>query len=251
MPMPPSIKAYPDQPVLENRSGDDGMIGSRQEKIALIPSEAGTLTLPAIEIPWWNTDTQQMEIARIPSKTLVVLPALGSSGNSPIPAPATTVQPMPAPAAPANGWLAGGADRFWPWLSLGLAMAWLLTAAGWWRSQRRAQTRVLPANKSPGEKQLLAEVQKACAANNAEATKVALLRWASLRWPGGRIHSLGDLAAQFDGDLQAELHKLSQSLYSGAAASWQGGALWTSFAGRQQTPVPAPTQPELEPLYIK
>jgi len=55
-PVPDSIKAYPDQPVLENRNGDDGMVGSRQEKIALIPSQAGTLVLPAIEIPWWNTD---------------------------------------------------------------------------------------------------------------------------------------------------------------------------------------------------
>jgi len=43
------LKAYPDQPVLKEQKKVDGMLAFREEKIALIPSKAGSYTLPAIE----------------------------------------------------------------------------------------------------------------------------------------------------------------------------------------------------------
>ena len=52
-----NLKAYPDQPVLNEQKLADGITASRQEKIALIPSTAGKHVLPAIEIPWFNTKT--------------------------------------------------------------------------------------------------------------------------------------------------------------------------------------------------
>ena len=44
------LKAYPDQPVLQEQKKVEGLLAFREEKIALIPSKAGNYTLPAIEI---------------------------------------------------------------------------------------------------------------------------------------------------------------------------------------------------------
>jgi hypothetical protein len=64
----------PTQPMAKN----DGMVAFREEKIALIPGQAGSYTLPPIEIPWWNTQTQKMEVARIAARTLTAIAATSS-----------------------------------------------------------------------------------------------------------------------------------------------------------------------------
>jgi len=249
-PVPASIKAYPDQPVLENRVGDDGMIGSRQEKIALIPSQAGTITLPAIEIPWWNTDTQQMELAKLPPKTIEVLPAVGAVANVPVQEAEVTEQPAVEASDAATVPLVNGENKLWLWLSLAFALAWLLTVLAWMWSRRRERAMEAPVrNKQGDEKQLVTRLQQACAANDAETSKAILLEWATLRWPGSRVRSLGELAAQVDGDLQAQLHQLSQKLYSKHTADWDGRQLWQSFSAQPPPTANSPAQPQLEPLY--
>ena len=68
-----NFKAYPDQPVFKEQKLADGITASRQEKIALIPSIAGQHKLPAVEIPWFDTKSQTMEIARLPETTINVV----------------------------------------------------------------------------------------------------------------------------------------------------------------------------------
>ncbi|WP_162232508.1 BatD family protein, partial [Methylogaea oryzae] len=69
---PPGLRAYPDQPALNEERTPKGLKASREEKIALIPAQAGSYTLPEIAIPWWNTETDREEIARVPARTLTV-----------------------------------------------------------------------------------------------------------------------------------------------------------------------------------
>jgi len=250
---PPDIKQYPDQPVLENRFGDDGMVAKRQEKIALIPSAPGMFTLPAIEIPWWNTQTDRMEIARLPARTIEVLPALGAPVASQPAAPDAADEPSvntealsPAP-APSTGMNA------WTWLSVALGVGWLATVLGWLWSRQHAVKKPATRQTPPSQKKLSAAINAACTNNDADAAKQALLDWAALQWPGSQVHSLGDLAARLDGELQQQVHHLSQVLYSGTNRNWdEGTLLLRAFEARQrnhaaQTPPPGP---ELEPLYL-
>ena len=57
---------YPEKPV--NSSKDDGhwIIGRRQQGFAVIPQRAGTLTVPATTLKWWNVQTGRPEVAQIP-----------------------------------------------------------------------------------------------------------------------------------------------------------------------------------------
>jgi len=76
-----SLKIYPDQAVLKNQRNNDGVIAFREQKIAIIPSKPGQYTLDAIEIPWFNTQTGQQEIARIAATTITVLAKQGVANN--------------------------------------------------------------------------------------------------------------------------------------------------------------------------
>ena len=51
--LPPGIKAYPDQAKLTNDT-QNGIVGRRDQSIALIADRAGDFTLPAVSVHWWG-----------------------------------------------------------------------------------------------------------------------------------------------------------------------------------------------------
>ena len=112
------LKAYPDQPVLQEQKKADGLLAFREEKIALIPSKAGSYTLPAIEIPWFNTKSQKMEVARIPETTITAVAVAGTQS--------APVAPELTPATPEKietGSVIKGPQQIniWLWVSVFLA----------------------------------------------------------------------------------------------------------------------------------
>jgi hypothetical protein len=250
--VPEGIKQYPDQPTLENRVGTDGLVAIRQEKVALIPSQPGRVTMPAIEIPWWNTQTGQQEYARLPARTVEVLPGVLPTDNATTAKSATAMSSdaaeSVATATMPRLFQSGG---IWLWISLVLGIGWLVTVLVWFwfRRQHRDANPVRTAK--PRIKPLVAAIKRACDENDAAACKEALLNWAKLLWSDGSIRSLGVLAAMLDGELQAQVHALSQVLYRHADSGWNGQQFWQAFAAFQEWPQAAalPSAPELEPLY--
>lgn len=250
--VPDGLRQYPDQPVLENSVVDTGLVGVRQEKVALIPSRAGDLVLPEVTIPWWNTRTESLEFARVPARTITVAPATTTPAQpdtdvvTPIVAPEIDAVSDSEPAQP-------GAASVWAWVSLGLAIGWFATLCSWWLMRRRSDDAAPRAPRPPTDEELVASVRTACADNDANATKDALLAWADMHWPGSPAHSLGELAARLEGDLQCSLHDLSRRLYRGATDDWQGQPLWEAFEAYRSRPVAASasTEQELEPLYLR
>ena len=68
------LRHYPDQPQLTNQASDSGVTGSREEREALVANREGLITLPAISIAWWNTQTDQLERTGLPARDLQVDP---------------------------------------------------------------------------------------------------------------------------------------------------------------------------------
>lgn len=250
--VPDGLRQYPDQPVLENNVADAGFVGIRQEKVALIPSRAGDLVLPEVTIPWWNTRTENMELARIPARTITVAAAATTPAQPDTElvtadvAPATDSVPESERAPP-------GRASLWAWVSAGLAIGWFATLCAWWLMRRRAVQTAPAAPRPPTNEQLVASLRTGCAANDATSSKDALLAWAGMHWPGSPARSLGELAARLDGDLQRLIHDLSRRLYRGATDDWRGQPLWEAFEAYRERPVAAatPTEKELEPLYLR
>ena len=234
------LKQYPDQPALKDTQDSAGVTGLRTEKIAYIPTQAGSFTLPAIKIAWWNTTTDKMEVASLPSRSFTVLSAAAGSNATPPPvpmanAPARAQQTPPAVTTPASPPQAlpppHTTSGSWPWIALALGLGWLMTVLVWWW---RARHRAVPAVATKSAEQdslrhLEKELQASCLANDAARTKGAVLAWARQRWPEHPSISLTAVARRCPDPLSAALVELDRALYAKTAASWQGQDLWQQF----------------------
>jgi hypothetical protein len=244
--VPNGIKQYPDQPVLNNKVNDGILVSSRQEKIAMIPSRPGEFSLPEIGVPWWNTESDRMEFARIPERVINVLPAVGGPVAPPVLADVPT----------SNGIAPATADQSavttWLWVSIALALGWLATLGAWWWSRRARNARPVSTQPAPMNiKSAIRDLEQACAENDSKAAQRALLKWADCRWPGNPVYSLGEIGAKLENELQTEIHRLNRTLYSPPSESWSGAPLWLAFsrADHDTARRPPSKNRSLEPLY--
>lgn len=248
--VPADIRRYPDQPAMDEQRQGTGLISTRQEKTALIPDKPGRYTLPAIEVPWWNIATEKIEVARLPEREIEV-GAGAAVPVQPVPtsAPATAAEAANTAPASAAGQAEGGmaASPVWFWLSLILAGGWLITGGLWWRAARRNREEITknpPESRKPSDQRRMRELKEACAANDPERTRRALLDWASLRWPDSET-SLEGIAGRSEGELKNAVQTLSRALYGHPRTEWQGTALWaaivTTDLGKSRAENRAPT----------
>ncbi|WP_131670261.1 BatD family protein [Pseudomonas parakoreensis] len=227
------LRRYPDQPVLSNQSGERGLIGSREEREALVPSRSGSIELPTVDVVWWNTFEDHLEHTSLPARTLQV----ANNPSLQVDTPAGTLQSAIV-----------DSDTVWWWKlsTLILACTTLLGFGLWWRARwqpavhRAAQT-------GPSPRTLLDDIKRACQANDPQATRQALDAWARQQ-----PETLADMAARFV-PLSDALDGLNGALYSETGQHWQGEDLWRAIrtipaAERVQDPV---GDSGLPPLYPK
>ena len=215
------LKAYPDQPVLQEQKKTDGVIAFREEKIALILSQAGDYQLPAIQIPWFNTENQKMEMAEIPETTLTALAGAQPLVNTP---QITSVNSQAiTTTAPIN---TVPETNFWMWLSLCLATAWLLTVIVFLKARTKSEQLIKDVDVNTDISDAIKALKKACTQNDATAAKNALIAWGNLTF---NQSTLGGIADFCDARLRDELLHLNHSLYGQASSEWQGKKLFQAF----------------------
>lgn len=254
----PALKTYPDQPTIKEMPKPEGIYAMREEKIALIPSSAGKYTLPAIEVPWFNTQTQKKEVAKIPSTTLTVIAAPQANGTPPV-APITTTPAAVTPTtpttttAPAQTLPSPPQANFWIWVSAFLGLG-LIGTLLYFLTKQKNNTEVTATIITPptpiNHTRLLKE---ACQNNNPQQAKQALLQWGLSEF---NVNNLGELAALCDARLRDEILQLNELLYSPhshaeAVQHWQGKRLLQMFSEQQAAQKINTKTPEdkLEPLY--
>ncbi|MBC3195744.1 BatD family protein [Pseudomonas poae] len=228
------LRRYPDQPVLGNQNSDRGLVGSREDREALVPNRVGALELPPLEVVWWNTHEDHLERTSLPARTLQV-------ANNPslvVDTPATpTIITAPDDS---HLWL-------WQLSTLLLACTTLLGFGLWWRA--RSQPAVLRAAQTgPSPRSLLDDLKRATQANDPQATRQALDAWARQQ-----PETLAEMAARFV-PLSDALDGLNGALYSEGGHYWLGEDLWRAvkaipMADREQDP--ATDNTSLPPLYPK
>ena len=251
--LPPGLNYYPDKPSLNDRENPDGITGVREERIAIVPTREGEFTLPAIKVQWWNTEKGTLEKARIEGRTIQVeakatpspapppppdlaqaLPAAAAQQTTPAPPPTAFSDAAPPPEQAEASPKMVQDPGLWPWVSLGLAIAWLATLLAWWMSRLRSEKEALPPSvvKRPESAKLgLNELKSACLSDKPEAAASALLLWAASRWNEAPPRSLGSLAtALANSPAEAEIRALERMLYAPEADGWDGTALWKSIS---------------------
>lgn len=247
------VKSYPDQPQLREDKAADGLTALRQEKIAYIPGQAGEYTLPAIQIDWFNSKTGQMESSRLPEVKITALAADGATLSPPSPAvssetPAIHSEPS---AQPSIGVASSEGGLFWPWLSAVLAAGWLLTIV-WFVRKSPPSKPVKTSDDAMRTESLAVEktLKSACAGNDPQAAKQALLQWGKNQFS---CNNLTTLAAHCPEPLARAIMALNQDVYSSQPENWQGQSLWQAFVDhklRQSADKKSPAaEVVLEPLY--
>ena len=263
--LPSGLKAYPDQPKLDDSTRDGKLVGNRSQTIALMADSPGRYTIPALTVKWWDTQANQLRAATLPARTLTILPAPGNTAaaTSAPPAPAAQLQTSPIvprlapPTSAAPKPTPSRSPSEWEWVSIGLAVVWLATLGAWLWSRRRLRAAPRPVRPAiqTAPRQLRSDPAKeraafraACQANDPQAARAHLLAWTTALW-GATPAGINAVATRIGDPAVAELLRdLDRACYAGGA--WQGDGLAAAL-----TDLPAPLgktsrqRDGLAPLY--
>jgi hypothetical protein len=225
--LPSGIKLYEERPQLTETPTRTGISSSRQTGMTLIATEPGQYDLPAIEIPWWNTETGHQEIARLAPVTIDIMPNPGATAGLQEPQiPQLTEENATSDDSSetitTDAVAKNSTETHWlVWL---FGIAWGLTLLAWWYSRRNNPNQ--PKEPAPAtevekidpDKQAIAEalqqLEQAYADKDAVAARSAWLAWARLKWPDSPPHNLTRLATRCDRAVAEAVHSLERTLYS-------------------------------------
>ncbi|WP_232300029.1 BatD family protein [Colwellia sp. MT41] len=260
----PGLKIYPDQAELHANLSNNRLVSQKVQNFALVPSMVGDFVLPAMSITWFNTITNKIEYATLPTQTISVQAAEGSFASDPFNDPTKAINDtantadFPGHNAANNSAkntgnsseqtalatsVAAVQDKRWQWLFLSL---WLLTSLAWliqsiYLRQIRHKNKPAQFNKATkvftsGSHYLA--LLAACKKNNAEQALHLILPW--LRQlltsdrPGLKIHNIAQAQECIqEQSFATALNDLQQHLYGKSAIdgapSWQGLTLLTAI----------------------
>lgn len=246
-----SVKTYPDKAQITTEFDGAWVVGTREEKYALVPTQPGSITIPAIRIPWWNIEKAQWETAELPARTLTVL---GDHPTSSARIPqqqlsqfsdaGQVVETRPVEISRDSSGqpsLFSGSNR-WTWIAGALMGMWVLTLIGWWWDRRRgsysnkgdAGSIIKQAQES--EREAIKAVKAACLEQSPASTRRALLSWATIKQKGKPCLSLGIagrlLAAPVPdkAGVQEAIWNLDRTLYTTTEQqAWDGQRFWKTI----------------------
>ena len=222
-----TIKIYPDKPELRDRAEASGIRAVRKDQYAMIGVSPGVVDLPELQLPWWNIDEGEWQLATLPGTSINILP----SPNAAIVPPTITEAPVSQPELSVSGNLVVQ-SYFWRRVSEALAGIWLLTVVAWWWTRRPvSNTPQEPAPPPVYKRQakFLKAARKAAKAGDGAGIRSELLNWGRLEWPHNAPLNIGDFANRVAMPLSTQLQSLCRADYGPAKESFDGEALAKSL----------------------
>lgn len=231
---PEGVKLYQGKAEVENLTTSAGLVGTRKESIALIPTRPGEIEMPEIRIPWWDKQNRKIEYAVIPAKKITVQGTVAAPETKPLEAVqdnnAETASMKPMVQQPA-----------WQTRQMVLIVLCAVFAVGWlvtlWlllftrrqmnelthlRMKKNEDERVMK------EREAHTRFVQACKANDPVQARAAVMSWARAFRPGEKIQTFDDIARILpDSELMSLLHEIDRSLFSRGESldQWQGKKL--------------------------
>ncbi|MDX1391571.1 MAG: BatD family protein [Rheinheimera sp.] len=242
---PDGLRLYQEQPQAKSAERNGRLVAQKVFTTAVIATASGSLELPEVTLPWWNSQTNQLSYARLPAKTLSVI---ADKTAKPADTRLVAQTPLPpsqtaAPAATAGNW-------HWNYLSSLLLTLWLLSLFAvylLWQLKSSSQSNTATVSHSRVRFNSTA-LKQACQQNDASRAKAELLRFAHQQLDK-RCQSLTELAQQLSCEaLKQQLLQLNAALY-GNRQQWQGMALWQAFAQYKPAATDSNKTTGLAPLY--
>tara|TARA_R110000822_G_scaffold60287_12_gene150259 strand:+ start:2615 stop:4345 length:1731 start_codon:yes stop_codon:yes gene_type:complete len=206
------FKVYPDQPQLNNDVSPNGVMGTRSESIAIVPSRGGSISLPAITVQWWDTATNQLRETVLEGQTLSITPAENTiSATEPVAATPSTTEVTVETKLRSN-------LVFWLLLISNLLLlgAVIVLFILWQAARKNTRAVVTSPQKPPELKEttLFNKLKQQAKNSDLRTFREALLVWGGVLWDRPLV-TLDDLALVADDPLlTGELLALDRALYS-------------------------------------
>lgn len=164
--------------------------------------------MPNIEIPWWDTENQQLRYVTLPDHSIQVLsPTTESSRVS---------------------------MDLWFWFSVGLNVGLVILFAWWWKITDDSVPTRQETDSKPESVNLTKagrNLKQACEKNDPNEAQTALLAWATARWPNHLMTNIGNVAEQLENrEIQTVLNDLDKVLYAKQQIPWDGQRFWKVIA---------------------
>jgi hypothetical protein len=188
------VKLYPDQAVLEDKQTNRGILGIRSESVAIVPNQAGKLTLPSIEVKWWDTVNNRMQTSRLPEKTFTVIaakntPQISYENNT------TNQQAI----ATENLETTSSLSKLTHWsLTLNALLVAVIVGLLYWRRNTPSKLATKATTKLSHSKQQLNQIAKLAKDSNLAAMRESILLWGAevfVQQPPRSLNQLADLMA--------------------------------------------------------
>ncbi len=250
MSMPESLKIYSDPAEVKTSNDNHWVTGERFQSFALVPTKPGKIKLPAIEINWWNLQTNQPQVARLPERTIEILPAaLAPTQLQPLDTTVTTstAERLATQEMNSDSWL-------WQSISAALLALWAGTIGLWFWTAKTQSAKPNNAPKasqeeSPKVRQAYKDALDALRSGNALRSRSALMSW--LRsWHPSPKPSWTDLCSEFP-DAQTILKDLDRYCYGKDSRHWDPSGLlnWLCELPANPTKKEPLSTPESERLW--
>ncbi|MEH6471722.1 MAG: BatD family protein [Halopseudomonas sp.] len=236
-----AFKSYPEPAELDQQTPASGIQTSRSERYGLVPTQTGRLELPAVELVWWDTTSNQPRVARVEAQSINVLPPLNAPAAQLPPVVTTPLQQLNTP-LPVQ--FVEVESKWLLWTNLAWATLCLILVGIWWRARNKtAQTAAseLPLQVvNQDEVQAFHALEKACQQNEPVVIRQALTAWRQLAGDSVTDESLRELSEQLDRGLYAQ---------QANAETFDSLALLTVVRGCRQRASADDVNSGLPPLY--
>ena len=199
LPEDSGISVYPQPAQLEQQWINGTLVSRKRVDYKLLLTRAGDLELSPVQLRWWDSVRDRIELAELPPGRLRVaafnLQQQSASGQ-PNPRPKQqTGNPEPGNVLPWQAWL-------WATIALVCALGWAFSHQRNQRLRRQltaAETIKRPAPEDPKEaraaeqQRSFAELSQACHLNDPELAYSRVLDWARAQWPVQQVDTLEDI----------------------------------------------------------
>lgn len=252
---------YPDHHNKQTRIEQSGLVSDSEQKIAIIPTRAGTFEIPPIKITWWNVTKDRQDYATLPARSITVSPspnqtAVTDKKSFTAPPAEAPIHNMEMETVDFESIREDYSEKYWRWGGAAAALAWILTTWLWLRDRRRLKRNKTPslASVSPNPSAVSASrsaLKSACASHDAATTRATLIAWIRSRYPDHQVHNLADVARLANDDNAAHrILALDQALYGAESGNWDAtgffDAVDKAFPTKRKT---GGKPPALPPLY--
>ncbi|MGJ8668701.1 MAG: BatD family protein [Oceanococcus sp.] len=239
IPNPAATQAYTEPPQDETHGDSRGLVATRTYSTAIIAGSGDSLVLPAVELDWWDTNSNSLKTARIESRRIAIEAAVVPPAVQPS---QETAAPIQIAATKPSTTVDEGTLWLWQIAAIACAAGWLGTLLAWFWVTRRPQKVASTPDNTSSEKALLKTLRQA----DAMQCRSALLQWA--RQTSGSQQTLSSLARTTnDADQATALHGLDAAAF-GHASEFEREKIML-FVKQYRDTDTTTSRPALAPLY--